>query len=190
MQKPIRNNMLNFLNETIPWSIPVFSYIKEQLLAGTIIGLVIYLIFANIPLIPSLPGEAYFLFAYIKGTNAIALILVTTLIFVIYAAISYLIGLLFGRKLVEKIVKKPITYNKFLDKFSSPLIFFAYLITPLSLHTILTLIFGVYRTGFKKLIIIVTIATFLKYLAIILLYEFYSPVIERYIPINSWLKVS
>lgn len=193
-QKSVQEATLKFVNQNIPWLVPVFNYAKYQILSGTLIGLFLYLVFANIPLLPSLPAEAYIIFSFIKGSNVFGIIGITTFVYVFFAIGYYLIGRLFGERILEKMFKKPIGYSNFLDRFIGPLIFIAYLLpipVPIPVATALVLISGSYKTKLTIVIKAVAVATLLRFSGIIILYHFYTPIIQEYLdPLNKWLKFS
>src|SRR3989338_2326503 len=81
----IREPTVGFINSNIPWSVAAFNFIRSNVAGGTLTGLTMYLVFANIPFIPSLPAEAYVIFSHVKGANVIGILGITTSIYVCFA---------------------------------------------------------------------------------------------------------
>lgn len=188
-QKFVQEPVLNFLNNSIPWSIPSFTYIKDNIASGTLIGLILYLVFVNIPVLPSPPAEAYIIFSFLKGTNIFGIILVTVALSMLFALIYYFIGRFFGQRLLEKILKRPVGYSPLLDRFIGPIMFFVYMLpipVPLPAGTALVLLSGFYKTDFRKVMAAVGMGTLFRILIVLALYHFYTPLIEPYL---SKLKI-
>lgn len=191
-QKSIQEPVLNFLNSNIPWSIPLFTFVKDNLSSGTLIGLFLFLVFANIPLLPSPPAEAYAIFAFSKGTNIFGILFLTVLVYMLFAVIYYFIGRFYGQKILEKLLRREIGHIKLLDRFIGPLVFFAYLLPlplPIPVTTILVLVGGFYKTDFRKVMAAVAMGTLLRFILIMTLYHFYTPVIEPYLSPLKLFKV-
>ncbi len=181
--KSIRTSVSNFINQNIPWSIPAFSFIKNNLEAGSLIGLLLYLVFVNIPFLPSPPAEAYAIFSFSKGTNIFGILFVTVLVYIFFAAVYYFIGRFFGKRMLEKMLKRPVRYYPILDKLIAPIVFFAHLLPipfPLPLATITILFAGFYRTELTRVMAAVGMGTLFRFVIIITLYQ--------YLPFASWLK--
>ena len=191
-QKSIQDPVLKFLNENIPWPIPLFTFVKDNLSSGTLIGLFLFLMFANIPLLPSPPVEAYAIFALSKETNIFGILFITVLVYMLFAVIYYFIGRFYGQKILEKVLRRKIGHIKLLDRFIGPLIFFAYLLPlplPIPIPTILVLVAGFYKTDFRKVIAAVAMGTLFRFLIIIILYHFFTPLIEPYLSPLRLLKI-
>lgn len=182
-QKSIQDTILDFLSRNIPY----FPYIMRQVSSGTLIGVLLYATFANIPILPSLPSEAYAIIAYTKGSNILGIIFIITGVYVIFASIYYFIGRLFGLRIIEKITKKQIKPGRLFQNFSGTVLFLLYLFPiPVigSFASILILFLGAYKAELKKVVAIVALAIFLRFLAILLLYKINMPLIEKYLPIK------
>lgn len=182
-QKFIREPVLNFLNENIPWSIPTFTYIKDNISAGTLIGLLLYLIFVSIPLLPSPPAEAYTIFSLSKGTNIFGIVFITILVYMVFAVMIYFIGRFFGKRMLEKMLKRTVNHHPILDRLIVPLIFFAYIIPiplPIPLATITVLFAGFYKSELIRVLAAVGVGTLFRLILTITLYQ--------YLPFDSWLK--
>jgi len=191
-QKLIQEPVLNFLNQNIPWSVPLFTLIKDSISSGSLIGLILFLIFANIPLLPSPPAEAYAIFSFSKGTNVFGILFITTLVYILFAVIYYFIGRLYGQKILKKILRREIGRIPILDRFMGPLIFFVYLLPlpiPIPIATILVLLAGFYKTEFNKVVAAVAMGTLFRFIIIIALYYFFTPLIEPYLSPLKLLKI-
>lgn len=183
-QKFVQEPALNFIKQNIPWSISIFSYIKDSVISGSLIGLFLYLIFASIPVLPSPPAEAYIVFALSTGTNIFVILFLTTLFHVFLATIYYFLGILFGKKILESMLKREVKHIPFIDRFIVPVTFFAYLLPiplPIPVTTVLVLLTGFYRTEFIRVVVAVGFGTLLRILGIIVLYYLYSPAIDPYL---------
>ena len=192
-QKSIQEPVLKFLNANIPWSIHLFTFVKDNISSGTLIGLFLFLMFANIPLLPSLPSEVYAIFAFSKGTNIFGILFLTVLIYMFFAFVYYFIGRFYGQKILEKLLRRPVGHVQLLDRFIGPLIFFAHLLPlplPIPIPAILVLVAGFYKTDSRKVMAAVAMGTLLRFIAIIVLYHFYTPVIEPYLSPLKLLKIS
>lgn len=192
-QSFVQEPVLDFLNQNIPWSIPLFTFIKDNVLSGTLVGLLIFLVFVNIPILPSPPAEAYIIFSFTKGANIFGIILITILIYLAFGLIYYIIGRFFGQRVLEKIFKKPVAVNPFLERFIGPIIFFTYLLPiplPISLSSIVVLVAGFYKTQLNKVIAAVVMGTLFRVLLVIALYYLYSPIIDNYLSqLDNLLKI-
>jgi len=191
-QKFIQEPVLKFLNENISWSIPLFTFVKDNVSSGTLIGLILFLMFVSVPLLPSPPAEAYVIFAFSKGTNIFGILFVTVLVYMLFAFIYYFIGRFYGHKILEKLLKRQIGHIPILDRYMGPLVFFAYLVPiplPISVSTILILIAGFYKTEFSKVMAAVAMGTLFRFLIIIILYHFFTPAIEPYLSPLRLLKI-
>lgn len=192
-QSFVQEPVLNFLNQNIPWSIPLFTFVKGNILSGSLVGLLIFLVFVNIPVLPSPPAEAYIIFSFSKGANIFGIIFITILVYLTFGLVYYLIGRLFGQQVLEKIFKKPITVIPFLERFIGPIIFFTYLLPiplPISLSSIVVLVAGFYKTDLSKVIAAVAMGTLFRVLIIIALYYFYTPFIDPYLnQLDKLLKI-
>ncbi len=193
-QSFVQEPVLNFLNQNIPWSIPLFTFVKDNILSGSLVGLLIFLVFVNIPVIPSPPAEAYIIFSFSKGANIFGIIFITILVYLLFGLVYYLVGRFFGHRVLEKIFKKPVTIIPFLERFIGPIIFFTYLLPiplPVSLPSIAVLVAGFYKTNLSKVIAAVAMGTLFRILIIIALYYFYTPVIDTYLSqLDKLLKIS
>ena len=188
----IQKTLSNFLSQSIPWSIPTFTYIKDNVLAGSLVGLIIYLVFVNIPLLPSLPAEAYAIFAFSKGTNILGILITSTLIYMLFALTYYFVGRLYGKRILERLLKRPVEYSALLDRFIGPIIFFAYLLpipVPVPIGTISILLAGSYKTRLAKVMAAAGMGTLLRFLIVIILYNFFTPAIEQYLSPLKTLKI-
>lgn len=184
-EKFYQEAVLNFINQKIPWGIPLFSFVREQVTSGTLIGIALFLTFANIPLLPSPPGETYVVYAYNLNKNLIGTLLVVTSVFLIFAAIYYSLGYLFGHWILEKITKRHVGYNKILARLAPILIFLTYLLPlPFSPATFLTLLFGTYRTGFRSVVIAAALGISIRFLLLLLFFQQISGTISTYLNIN------
>lgn len=191
-QKSIQEPILNFLNTDIPWFIPLFTFVKDNISSGTLIGLFLFLVFANIPILPSPPAEAYAIFAFSEGTNIFGILFLTVLVYMLFATVYYFIGRFYGQKILEKLLRRPVGHIQLLDRFMGPLMFFAYLLPlpfPIPIPTILVLVAGFYKTEFSKVMAAVAIGTLLRFIAIVVLYHFFTPVIEPYLYPLKLLKI-
>lgn len=188
----IRKHVLEFLNQNSPWVIPLFTFIKDNITSGSLIGLFLFLLFASIPILPSPPAEAYTIFSLSKGANIFGIIFITILVYLLFAVIYYFIGRFFGQRVLEKIFKRPIGHIPFLGRFIGPLIFFAHLLPiplPIPLATILILISGFYKTDFRKVMVAVGMGTLFRVLIVASLYYFNAPFIENYLSTLKLLKI-
>lgn len=173
-----------FLNQDIPWSIPLVAYITVNISSGTLVGLLLYLAFVNIPILPSPPAEAYLLFAVSKGTNVIGVLLAAVLVYIIFSSIYYFIGRYFGQRLLEKLLKRSIGHIPILERFIVPITFFAFLLPipiPIPLGTILILLSGYYKVPYVRVIAAVGTGLLLRFVGILILYNFYTPLIGYYL---------
>ncbi len=185
-QKFIQESVLSFLNENIPWSIPTFTFVKDNVISGSIVGLILYLLFVNIPILPNPPAEAYILFSFLKGTNIFVIILVTVAISLLLATVYYFLGRFFGQRMLEKMLKMPVKYNQFIDRYIGPLIFFVFMLPipfPIPAGTILVLFAGFYKTDFKKVMAAVGMGNMFRILIVLVLYYLYRPVLQPYLSI-------
>ncbi|MEM5797237.1 MAG: hypothetical protein QXP82_02455 [Candidatus Aenigmatarchaeota archaeon] len=192
-QNLVQQPVINFLKQNIPWSIPLFTYVKNNFLSGTLIGLLIFLVFANIPILPSPPAEAYIIFAFSKGTNVFGIIFITILVYLSFGLIYYLIGRFSGQRVLDKIFKKPFTTVPFLERFIVPIIFFSYIIPiplPISLPTIAVLISGFYRTELRRVAAAIAMGMLFRVLIFIALYYLYAPYTNSYLKqLDKLLKI-
>lgn len=185
-QKFIQEPVLKFLNDNIPWSLPAFTFIKDNVSSGNLIGLILYLVFVNIPLLPSPPAEAYILFSFLKGAHIFGIIFITVAIYMIFALIYYFIGRFFGQRVLEKIFKKPVGHISLLERFIGPLIFLVYMLPiplPIPAGTILVLFAGFYKTDIRKVMAAVGMGTVFRILIILALYYLYRPLLQPYLSI-------
>ena len=185
-QKSIQEPVLKFLSNNIPWSLPTFTFIKDNVSSGNLIGLILYLLFVNIPLLPSPPAEAYVLFSFLKGANIFGIIFITVAISMLFALVYYFIGRLFGQRILEKIFKKPVGHISLLERFMGPLIFLVYMLPiplPIPAGTILVLSAGSYKTDIRKVMAAVGMGTLFRILIIIALYYLYTPLIKPYLSV-------
>lgn len=192
-QSFVQEPVLDFLNQNIAWSIPLFTFIRDNVLSGTLAGLLIFLVFVNIPILPSPPAEAYIIFSFTKGTSIFGIVLITILVYLAFGLVYYLIGRLFGQRVLENIFKKPITVIPFLERFIGPIIFFTYLLPvplPISLPSIVVLVAGFYKTKLSKVLSAVVMGTLLRVLLIVALYYLYTPIIDYYLgQLDKLLKI-
>ena len=191
-QAPIQEPVLKFLNANIPWSIPLFTFVKDNVSSGSLIGLFLFLVFANIPLLPSPPAEAYAIFAFTKETNMFGILFLTVVVYMFFAVIYYFIGRFYGQKILEKILRRPVGHIQILNRFIGPLVFFAYLLPlplPIPVATILVLVAGFYKTDFRKIMAAAAMGTLLRFILIITLYHFFTPAIEPYLSPLKPLKI-
>ncbi len=184
----IETPIVDFLEQKAPWSVSTFNFVKTNVVDGSLMGLLMVLMFVNIPLLPSPPAEAYVLFTFAKGANIFGIFAITVLVYIFFALIYYFIGRFYGQKILEKRFKRPIGRIKFLDRYMGPLIFIAYLLPipiPIPLASILVLFSGSYKTDIIKIIAAVGMATLIRFGVVVILYLFYQPLIEKYlIPIS------
>lgn len=187
----VQETILDFLNQNIPWSIPAFNYIKIQVLSGSLIGLFLYLMFTNIPLLPGLPAEAFVIFSYLKGTGIVGIVFIAAIVYAFFAAVYYFVGRFFGKKILEKMLRIKLKYSPTLDRFSGTLLFFIYLLPiplPIPIGTVLVMLFGFYRTKFSRIIAAVGFSTAIRFLLMILLYK-YTPINSYFEPVEQLLKI-
>lgn len=188
IQKPV----LELLKQKIPWSISTFGFVKDNVTSGSLMGLLLYLIFVNIPVLPSPPAETYIIFAFLKGTNIFGILLITILIYMLFAAIYYFIGRFFGQRVIEKLLKRPVGYIPILDRFMGPIIFFAHIIPmplPIPLGTISILFAGYYKAQFNKVMVAVGMGMLFRIVIILILYKLFTPTIEHYLSPLNLLKI-
>lgn len=192
-QKAVQEPVIDFLKQSMPWSVSVFGYVEEHVLSGSPMGVLLYLLFANIPILPSIPAEAYAIFAFMKGTNMLVILFLTAAVYMLFAAAYYIIGYFFGNRILEKMLKKKVAYNSLIDKLSGFIILLVYAIPiplPIPSGGILVMLFGSYRSKFMRIILLVGFATLLKFLLVIALYHRYTDLLVQYLgPLNQFLKV-
>lgn len=182
-QEAVQKPVLNFLDRNIPWSIPAFTFVKDNIASGSLIGVVLFLLFANIPLLPSPPAEAYIVFAFVKGTNIFGILFVSVLFYVLVSLVYYFIARFWGQKILDKLLKRHVGHSEFLDKFIGPIIFFSHLLPlpfPISLPTITILLAGTYKAKLSQVIVAVGMGTLFRILIILAIYQFNKPLIEHY----------
>lgn len=180
----VQDPLVNFLEQKVPWSVSTFNFVKNNVVDGSLMGLLMVLMFVNIPLLPSPPAEAYVLFTFAKGANVFGIFAITIFVYILFALIYYFLGRFYGQKILEKRFKRPIGHVKLLDRYTGPLIFIAYLLPipiPIPLASILVLFAGSYKTDILKIIVAVGMATLIRFGVIVILYLFYQPVIEKYL---------
>ena len=171
----------DFSSKYIASKIPYYTFIKSNLVGGTLLGVIMFVAFANIPVIPNPPPEAYLIFALTKGTNPVLMILAVTGVTVITSSINYLVGYLFGPKIIEKITKKEFKYSKVMNSLSFPITLFVHFI-PLPVTSFLTILFGAYKSKYTSFVTAVILGTVLRYSLVLFLFNRYENEINK-IPI-------
>ena len=178
VQPIVQQKISNFILENIALKIPLYSFVKDNLLEGNIIGVITFVTFANIPIIPSPPSEAYIIFAFTKGTNPILIISVVSVITTITSSISYLIGYIFGPKVVEKITKKEFKYSRIMNFLSVPITFLTHLL-PLPLPAVFPFIFGAYKSNYRNFVIAAFFGVVVRFSSVIILFNLYGDAIYQ-----------
>ena len=169
-QPTTQQKILNVLSEDVAPKIPLYSFVKNNIAAGNLIGVITVVGFSNIPILPGPPVEAYLIFAFSKGTNPILLVLTVSVLTSVTASISYFVGYIFGPKVVEKITKKPFKYSKTMSSLSVPIIFIITLL-PLPIPGIFPFIFGAYKSKYRNFIIAVFIANIIRFSVALVLFK-------------------
>ncbi len=178
VQPEAQQKILNFLSESIAPNIPFYSFFMDNIATGNIVGVITFIAFANIPILPNPPSEIYILFAASKGTNPILLVLTVSAITLITSSVTYSIGYIFGPKIVEKITKKEFKYSKIMNSLSAPITFLTHLL-PLPIPGIFPFIFGAYKSNYKNFSIAVALGTLIRFSAVMFLYAQYGDVVSQ-----------
>ncbi len=151
---------------------------KDDIAQGTLKGTIAYVMFSNIPFIPSPPVEPYVLFAVSKGTNPVLLVLTVSIVTLMTTSINYFIGYLFGPRLVEKITKKEFKYSKKMSALSAPITFFTHLL-PLPIPAVFPFIFGAYKSDYKLFAIAAFLGILIRFTFVLFLFDKYSHVLSQ-----------
>ncbi len=157
--------------EQLATNLPFYAFLKEEVLGGTWKGLVAFVAFSNIPILPNPPVEPYIIFVYTKGVDPFIIVLTIACLTVITSTLSYLFGYLFGPSLIEKITGKPFTFSERMDFLSAPVTFITHM---LPIPNIFPFIFGAYHSHYRNFIIAVFLATAIRFAAVLFIFQTYG----------------
>ena len=179
--QPVANEkIVNFLSDEVFPRMPFYSFFKNDIAEGTLKGVIAYAIFVNIPFIPNPPLEPYVIFSISKGTNPILLVLTISVITSIAVSINYLLGYMFGPKLIEKITKKEFKHSKLMSFLSVPITFLTHLL-PIPIPAVFPFIFGAYRVNYKFFVLAAFLGVLIKFIIVLLLFEKYGDIFSQLI---------
>lgn len=163
--------------KTLPWLPPIVDFATREMIAGSLIGVALFSLVIESPIVP-LPLEPYVIYAFTKTGNAFGVIAVATAFVTLGALFSYLIGRIFGPRIVEYVTKKPFQYNIWFDRLSGPLAFITKL---LPLPDFFPLIFGAYKTNWIVFTIATALGVAVKLYVVLLLYQQYAGVVAAWV---------
>lgn len=178
VQPDATKKISDFLSNNVAPNIPFYQFIKDNVGAGNLLGVISFTVFANMPILPSPPTEAYVIFAFIKGTNPVLIVLVVSIITAVTTSINYLIGYIFGPKLIEKITKRDFKYNRIINFLSAPITFFTHLL-PIPIGGLFSILFGAYKSNYRNFIVAAILGTLIKFSLVLFLFSQYSDVISK-----------
>ncbi|MBI2084074.1 MAG: hypothetical protein HYT70_00445 [Candidatus Aenigmarchaeota archaeon] len=172
----IKQDILDFLADQVAPNLPLYSFFKEEVLTGTLKGLAAFVAFANIPFVPNLPVEPYAIYVFNNGINPILIVLTITATTFVTSSLSYMLGYMFGPRLIEKLTGRPFSYSERMDFFSAPITFITHL---LPLPNIFPFVFGAYKSNYKNFAIAALLATTIRFSAVLIIFQIYGDVFSQ-----------
>ena len=139
-----------YTSTNMPWVIEFVSYAKDSLVEGSYEGLMFFTFATTSPLFP-LPSEAYIAYSFFLGNEPALIILVAALGLTIGTFFHFMLGYIFGPKLVHFLLNKEIGVGG-----DNPLLLAFILIASAIpfFPDAFVMIYGAYRTNPKKFLVI------------------------------------